>query len=622
MSSRYIIGIDLGTTNCVVAYVDTQTPDGEEPTIQLFPIPQLVSPGNVEECDLLPSFLYVPGKQELPEGSLVLPWAADTPFAVGTFARIQGAEVPGRLISSAKSWLCHVGHVEDDRTAPILPWGADDKNGELQKMSPLEVSAQYLLHLRQAWNASMAQDHPEYRLENQDILLTVPASFDAAARDLTVQAAERAGLTSVTLLEEPQAACYAWIEAAGDQWRKQVRVGDVILVCDVGGGTTDLSLIAVSEEAGELVLQRIAVGDHILLGGDNMDLALAYAVQQRLAATGTTLDTWQLCGLGHSCRAAKEVLLQTEDAGSQPLTILGRGRSVIGGTIRTELSAKEVEATLVDGFFPHGTVADHPQKSRRVGFQEMGLPYASDPGITRHIAKFLSQHGPQDQQAQKDSPHTFVHPTALLFNGGVMKASLLRQRVVEVLGEWVQAEDGEAIRTLEETQLDHAVARGAAYYGLARRGQGVRIRGGTARSYYIGIESSMPAVPGMPPPLKALCVVPFGLEEGTESDIPDQEFGLVVGEPAEFRFLGSSTRRDDQLGACIEDPGEDIEELSPLETTLSWTGQEGVMVPVRLHSHVTEVGTLELWAVSRDDTHRWKLEFSVRAEGQEQGARS
>ena len=627
-NSRYIIGIDLGTTNCVVAYVDTQTPEGEEPTIQLFPIPQLVSAGNVEEDDLLPSFLYVPGKQELPAGSLVLPWTEDMPFAVGTFARIQGAEVPGRLISSAKSWLCHVGI---DRTAPILPWGAEDKNGELQKMSPLEVSAQYLLHIRQAWNASMAQDNPEYALENQDILLTVPASFDAAARDLTVQAAERAGLASVTLLEEPQAACYAWIEAAGEQWRKQVRVGDVILVCDVGGGTTDLSLIAVSEEAGELALQRIAVGDHILLGGDNMDLALAYAVQQRLAATGTKLDTWQLRGLGHSCRAAKELLLQTEyaeHADSQPLTILGRGSSVVGGTIRTELSSEEVEATLVDGFFPHGAVADHPQKSRRVGLQEMGLPYASDPGITRHIAKFLSQHCPQDpqdpqgQHDPKDSPHTFAHPTALLFNGGVMKAPLLRQRVVEVLREWVQEEGGEAIRTLEETQLDHAVARGAAYYGLARRGQGVRIRGGTARSYYIGIESSMPAVPGMPAPLKALCVVPFGLEEGTESDIPDQEFGLVVGEPAEFRFLGSSTRRDDQLGTFIEDPGEDIEELSPLETTLSWTGQEGVMVPVRLHSHVTEVGTLELWAVSRDDSHRWKLEFSVRAEGEEQGARS
>ena len=352
-----------------------------------------------------------------------------------------------------------------------------------------------------------------------------------------------------------------------------------------------------------------------MLGGDNMDLALAYAVQQRLAAKGTKLDTWQLRGLGQSCRAAKELLFQAEHADSQPLTILGRGSSVIGGTLRTELSYEEVEAILVDGFFPRGTAADHPKTSRRVGFQEMGLPYAADPGITRHVAKFLSQHRPQD------SPHTFAHPTALLFNGGVMQAAVLRQRVVEVLEEWVQEEGGEAIRMLEETQLDHAVARGAAYYGLARRGQGVRIRGGTARSYYIGIETSMPAVPGMPAPLKALCVVPFGVEEGTESDIPDQEFGLVVGEPAEFRFLGSTTRRDDQLGTFIEDPGADIEELSPLETTLSWTGQEGVLVPVRLHTHVTEVGTLELWAVSRDESHRWKLEFSVRAEGEEQGTK-
>ena len=619
MPSRYIVGIDLGTTNCAVAYVDTQTAEADNPPIQLFSIPQLVAPGNVEERDLLPSFLYLPSEQELPAGSLHLPWADDLPFMVGTLARARGAEVPGRLISSAKSWLCHIGA---DRTAPILPWGGDTKNAELQKMSPLEVSAQYLLHIRNAWNTSIGQNNSELALENQDVFLTVPASFDAAARDLTVQAAEQAGLSSVTLLEEPQAACYAWIEAAGEQWRKHVRVGDIILVCDVGGGTTDFSLIAVSEEDGELVLNRIAVGDHILLGGDNMDLTLAYTVQQRLAADGTKLDSWQFRGLGHSCRVAKEQLLQAEHsadhADTQPLTILGRGRSVIGGTLKTELSYAELEATLVDGFFPHVAVTEHPKTNRRVGFQEMGLPYAADPGVTRHLAKFLSQH------RQEGKTHTFLHPTALLFNGGVMKAGLLRQRVTEVLDDWVSQEESESvresIRILEEAHLDHAVARGAAYYGLARRGKGVRIRGGTARSYYIGIETAMPAVPGLPAPLKALCVVPFGLEEGTESDIADQEFGLVVGEPAEFRFLGSTTRREDHIGLLIEDLseylGDDIEELTPLETTLSWAGQEGEIVPVRLHTRVTEVGTLELWAVSRDETQRWKLEFNVRTEGE------
>ncbi len=603
---RYIIGIDLGTTNCVIAYVDTQATDLERPEIKLFRIPQLVAPGNVEERETLPSFLYLPTGHEFPAGSLTLPWADDLPFAVGALARTRGAEAPARLISSAKSWLCHVGV---DRTAPILPWGSGD---DLKKMSPLEVSSQYLVHIRNAWNYLIAQDDPTLSLENQDILLTVPASFDAAARELTVQSAERAGLSSIRLLEEPQAAFYAWIHGAGDRWRKQVKVGDVILVCDIGGGTTDFTLISVSDEGGELELKRVAVGEHILLGGDNMDLALAYAVQQRLAAKGTKLDAWQLRGLSQNCRAAKETLLQADAPKSQPLAILGRGSSVIGGTIRTELAFAELEATLVDGFFPHCAPSDLPKSGRRVGFQEMGLPYAADPGVMRHLAKFLTR-----QQTAELASQSFVHPTAILFNGGVMKADLLRQRVVEVLNGWLDQEGGDALRTLEGTDFDHAVAYGAAYYGLARRGKGVRIRGGAARSYYIGIETSMPAVPGMPAPLKALCVVPFGMEEGTESDIPGQEFGLVVGEPAEFRFLGSTTRREDHVGQLIEEPGDDIEELSPVETTLSWIGQEGVTIPVRLHTHVTEVGTLELWAVSRDETHRWKLEFNVRTVGDE-----
>ena len=603
---RYIVGIDLGTTNCVVAYVDTQTPDLEPLPIQLFHIPQLVTPGNVEERDLLPSFLYLPAGHEFPAGSLTLPWAEDLPFVVGTLARTRGAEVPGRLISSAKSWLCHVGV---DRTAPLLPWGGGE---DLKKMSPLEVSAQYLLHIRNAWNLLMARDSAELALEHQEVFLTVPASFDAAARELTVQAAEQAGLPAARLLEEPQAAFYAWIQSTGERWRKQVKVGDVILVCDVGGGTTDFSLIAVSDEGGELELKRVAVGEHILLGGDNMDLALAYAVQQRLATKGTKLDAWQMRGLWQSCCMAKENLLQADAPKSQPLAILGRGSSVIGGTIRAELSYKEVETTLVDGFFPRCEPSDLPKAGRRVGFQEMGLPYAADPGVTRHLAKFLTR-----QRSSDSDSHTFVHPTAILFNGGVMKATVLRQRLAEVLNGWLSQEGGEAIRPLEGTSLDHAVACGAAYYGLARRGKGIRIRGGAARSYYIGIETSMPAVPGIAAPLKALCVVPFGLEEGTESDIPSQEFGLVVGEPAQFRFLGSTTRREDQLGTLVEEPGEDLEELTPLETTLSWIGQEGVTIPVRLHTHMTEVGTLELWAVSRDETHRWKLEFNVRTAGEE-----
>ena len=605
-SPRYIVGVDLGTTNCVVAYVDTQTPDNENPPIQLFHIPQLVTPGNVEERDLLPSFLYLPASREFPAGSLNLPWTDELPFVVGMLARTRGAEVPGRLISSAKSWLCHVGV---DRTAPVLPWGGGE---DLKKMSPLEVSAEYLSHVRLAWNSVMARENPECVLEQQEVFLTVPASFDAAARELTVQAAERAGLPSVRLLEEPQAAFYSWIESTGERWRKQVKVGDVILVSDIGGGTSDFSLIAVSEEGGELALNRVAVGEHILLGGDNMDLALAYAVRQKLSVKGTKLDAGQMRGLWQNCRVAKENLLQSGTTKKQPISILGRGSSVIGGAIKTELTYEEVETTLVDGFFPRSEAHEMPKSGKRVGLQEMGLPYAADPAVTRHLAKFLTR-----QKETSGDTQTFAHPTTILFNGGVMKATLLRQRLVDVLNGWLSQEGSQALRTLEGTNLDHAVARGAAYYGLARRGKGIRIRGGAARSYYIGIETSMPAVPGMAAPLKALCVAPFGMEEGTESDIPGQEFNLVVGEPAQFRFLGSITRRGDQVGTLIEEPGDDIEELTPMETTLSWTGQEGVPIPARLRVHLTEVGTLELWAVSRDETHRWKLEFNVRSTGEE-----
>jgi molecular chaperone DnaK (HSP70) len=613
--TRYIVGIDLGTTNSVVAYVDTESKPQDAPPIQIFPIPQLVNPGVVEERNILPSFLYIPGEHDLPEGALRLPWAEDLPFAVGELAQKRGAEVPMRLVSSAKSWLCHLGV---DRTAPILPWGAPE---EVRKMSPLTVSAHYLIHIKEAWNYKMARENPEYALEQQQVFLTVPASFDPAARDLTAQAAEQAGLREVTLLEEPQAAFYSWIESKGEKWRRQVKVNDVILVCDIGGGTSDFSLIAVSEEGGELALKRIAVGEHILLGGDNMDITLAYTLQRRLADEGTKLDSKQLRGLFQSCRVAKENLLKDKGSKSEKVTVLGGGSRVVGGTIRTELTRKDVESILIDGFFPHCKSTDRPQEGRRVGLQEIGLPYAADPAATRHLAKFLGQNRPAGEEKGRGSKSrpTFRHPTGILFNGGVMKANVLRQRLTDLLNEWLEAEGSENVRVLEGTDPDLAVARGAAYYGLARRGKGVRIRGGAARTYYVGIETAMPAVPGMATPLKALCVAPFGMEEGTEADIPGQEFGLVVGEPAEFRFLSSVTRREDKVGTILEEwnTGE-IEELSPLNTVLSWEGQEGMVVPVRLHSRVTELGMLELWCATRDNSQRWKLEFNIRTPAEDE----
>ena len=581
---RWVVGIDLGTTNCVLAAADTRA---ESPAIAVLPITQVVAPKQVEARDLLPSFLYLAGTDEV--GAFDLPWASGRDFAVGTAARGRGAEVPGRLVASAKSWLCHAGV---DRQAPILPWGADD---ETRHVSPIAATAAYLTHLREAWNAAHAGERGA-KLEAQEIYLTVPASFDAAARELTVKAASEAGLGEVTLLEEPQAACYAWIDASGDAWRRELTPGDVVLVCDVGGGTSDFSLIAVTEEAGSLALKRIAVGDHILLGGDNMDLTLAYHVRAALSAGGTTLDAWQTRALVHASRAAKETLLAAAAPSTAPVAVLGRTRRVIGGTLKTELARADAERILVDGFFPVVPADAKPQRDRRTGLTEMGLPYAADARLTAHLAEFLARH--RDEGT----------PTAVLFNGGVMKADALRTRLLDVLREWC----GASLRELRGIHLDQAVARGAAYHGLARRGRGVRIRGGAARAYYIGVETAMPAVPGMPPPLKAVCLVPRGTEEGSELELPGQEFGLVVGEAAEFRMLGSSSRDEDRLGTVLDDWGDEIEELTPLVTTLEWPDHDGTLVPVRLRVHLTEIGTLELWCVARDGARRWKLEFGVR----------
>jgi molecular chaperone DnaK (HSP70) len=604
--SRYVVGIDLGTTNSALAYVDTGA--GGDATLAHLAIPQVVQPGVVEDRPLLPSFLYLPGPNEQPAGSLQLPWAKKRDFAVGEFARNFGSQVPTRLVSSAKSWLCHAGI---DRRQPVLPWKAPE---DARRVSPLEASTYYLKHLADAWNHLIAKEAADH-LENQDIILTVPASFDAVARSLTVEAAKAAGLERITLLEEPQAAFYAWLHASHDKWRDQVEVGDVVLVCDVGGGTSDFSLIAVSEEDGQLILTRVAVGDHILLGGDNMDLALAHHVAAALAAKGTKLDFGQMTMLWHSCRLAKEKLFQEKKSASAPVTVLGRGSKVIGGTIKADLARSDVENVLVDGFFPKCPADAEPQRQRAAGLQELGLPYAADPAVSKHLAQFLSRNAEvlKQRAPAKRSKKKLSQPTTVLFNGGVFKAGPLRQRLIEIMNGWNEA----PIKELVGTDLDQAVAEGAAYYGLVRRGQGIRIRGGAARSYYIGVETSLPAVPGSRPPLKALCVVPFGMEEGSEADVPGQEFGLVVGEPAEFRFLGSNTRRNDTLGLLVEDWQDQIEELNPLSTMLEAPGKEGRTVPVHLHTRVTEVGTLELWCLSRDGKQRWKLEFNVRERGEE-----
>ncbi|MGA2647535.1 MAG: Hsp70 family protein [Candidatus Sulfotelmatobacter sp.] len=610
MAGEYIVGIDLGTTNSALARCNA-TATGEESPIEVRSIPQLVNPNEVAERTLLPSFLYIPGELDFAKGSLTLPWEPEPKFVIGELARKRGAESPNRLIASAKSWLSYSGV---DRNAPILPWQASE---DVPKLSPVEASSQFLQYLRTVWDSGEAGEQGELGLAEQDVLLTVPASFDEEARELTRRAAEQAGYPHVTLLEEPLAAFYAWLESQGDAWRRRIKVGDLVLVCDVGGGTTDLSLIVVSEENGDLTLKRVAVGDHILLGGDNMDLALARALQQRLEALGNRIDTWQLHGLWHQCRIEKEKLFESPKTQKRPITLLGKGTKLIGGTIKTELVREDLDQVLVEGFFPKVASGELPARQRRVGFQELGLPYAADPAITKHIARFLSEQVRNSPEAEgiRRGRSGLACPTHILFNGGVMKAAVLRDRVVEVLNNWLRQEGFDSLgaeQILEAPHLEHAVARGAAYYGKARRGRGVRIRSGASRTYYIGIESAMPAVPGMEAPLKALCVVPFGMEEGTEATIPGREFGLVVGEPAEFRFLSSSVRKQDHVGSLLEDWGTDIEELSPLQVTLKLDGQQGAMVPVRLETRVTELGTLQVWCVSRDGTQRWKLELNIR----------
>ena len=606
MAAKYIIGIDLGTTNSALARCDA-TVGEENNRIEVRSIPQLVDANEVAERTLLPSFLYIPGEFDFPKGSLALPWEPEPKLVIGELARKRGAESPNRLVASAKSWLSYAAV---NRTTPILPWQAPE---EVPKLSPIEASSQFLQYLRMVWDGSEAGEQGQFALAEQEVLLTVPASFDEEARELTRRAAEQAGYDHFTLLEEPQAAFYAWLESQGDAWRQRIKVGDLVLVCDIGGGTTDFSLILVSEENGELTLKRVAVGDHILLGGDNMDLALARFLQQRLETSGHRVDMWQLQGLWHQCRMAKEKLFESPKTQSRPITLLGKGTKLVGGTIKTELAREELHQILVEGFFPKVGSDELPARQRRVGFQELGLPYAADPAITKQLARFLSEQVRNSPEAAgiRRGGSGLACPTHILFNGGVLKANVLRERVVEVLNDWLRQEGFESLGILEAPDLEHAVARGAAYYGKARRGRGVRIRSGASRTYYIGVESSMPAVPGTEAPLKALCVVPFGMEEGTEATIPDREFGLVVGEPAEFRFLSSSVRKQDKVGTLLEDWGDDIEERSPLQVTLKLDGQLGKIVPVRLETRVTELGTLEVWCVSRDG-QRWKLELNIR----------
>ena len=587
--SSYTVGIDLGTTNSVVSYFENEI---ENPEINLLKIKQNIEPGVVEEKEVLPSFLYYPLQSEL-DADLTekFAWQKNN-WIAGAYARDRGVEVPGNFVSSAKSWLCQNNM---NRKEAILPFQSEDCP---QKISPFEASIIYLETIAGCWREKMDSD-----LGEQNIILTIPASFDEEAKKLTEEAATKAGFKNLILLEEPQAALYAWVASQGDNWRNEVEKDDVILVCDIGGGTSDFSLIKVVSEEGNLSLQRTAVGEHILLGGDNMDLALAYHAKAKMEAS-KKLNASQLRSLWYKARKVKEDILKGKTEKAQ-FTILGTGlKRLIGGTLKAEFTPEEVQNILVDGFFPNCQFDEHPVEQNNAGIQEIGLPYASDAAITKHLARFIAR--------QIDTPN-FSWPSKILFNGGVFNCDKMRSRLLEVINGWLSSVDQENIIPLNHSSLDHAVAKGASYYGCTRAGKGIRIRSGISRSYYIQVASAMPAIPGMPAPQKAFCIAPFGMEEGSEVKLEGKSFALTTGMPASFQFLSSTIRTEDQSGTVLEDwDDEELEETSNMEVTLDSVPDLDNPIPVQLGTKVTETGTLEIFFKHTESERQWQLEYSVR----------
>lgn len=645
---RYIIGIDLGTTNSAVSFVDRSLPEAQQGRIQFFDVPQLIAPGETAKRSVLPSFLYLPGPYELPEGGAALPWDSGNRLVVGEFAREQGALVPGRLVSSAKSWLCHGGV---DRTASILPWGAGD---DVKKVSPVEASCAYLRHLKASWNHSMARGLEGCRLEEQCVILTVPASFDEVARELTVAAAREAGLSRVILVEEPLAAFYAWLSLHQEDWRSVMRPGQLILVCDVGGGTTDFTVVAVREGEQGTRFDRLAVGEHLMLGGDNMDLALARFIEIQHSGQPGQLETRRWHQLWHQCRKAKEMLLAVDAPSSGPaaepaavspagplaqlfktaagesapdssgrrdhvdLSVVGTGNKLITDTLKARLTREQVQSIILEGFFPHVPLNDHPKAPRRTGLTEWGLPYVQDAAVTRHLAAFWERYR---SLLIQETGRSSLYPDYVLFNGGALTPAPIRARILDVLQEWFRGEAGAgwAPVELDNPRPELAVAIGAAYYGLVRLGEGVRVGAGSPQAYYVQVS----AVEGErgsareTDTLKAVCLVPRGTEEGFETELSEPAFEVLTNQPAAFQLLCSSTRLGDRLGEVLTVEEGEVTVLPPIRTVLRY-GKKGaaVRLPVRLAVHLTEVGTLELWCRSQQSPHRWQLDFDVRQGGE------
>ncbi|HEX5344835.1 MAG TPA: Hsp70 family protein [Duganella sp.] len=600
--SKYVVSIDLGTTNTVMAYAEAGSAD-----IRLFDIDQLTAPGEIGAAALLPSLRYHPAQGELADGELQLPWPSSEPAVIGRLARKLGAQVPGRLVASAKSWL---SHPQVDRMAPILPWGAE---ADVAKVSPVAASASYLAHLRSAWNTRF----PAQPLEKQQIVLTIPASFDEGARALTLEAARMAGLPSLRLLEEPQAAFYDWLFRQRASLGEQLADTRLVLVCDVGGGTTDFSLMKVNAgAAGEQpAISRIGVGNHLILGGDNMDLALAHLVESRMGGSEPArLSASRLSQLAERCRAAKELLLAADAPERTTVTLLGSGSKLIGGSRSAELTRDEVAALVVDGFFPLNA-EQAPAKRGRGAIVEFGLPYAADAAITRHLADFLRQHAAAARETlglPADSTAVPI-PDTLLLNGGVFRADALARRLEATLAGWRQ----QPLRILHNDNPDVAVARGGVAYALGQSGQAPVIGGGSARSYFLLLDTAGPA----DKPRRAICILPRGAAENKELLLADRTFALRLGRPVRFH-LASSTAEAPQAGDVVELQPDDYIELPPIATVLrdSSAADARKEIPVQLAAMLSEVGTLEVHCVAKENAQRWLLEFQLRGEAQPEAA--
>ncbi|OED93293.1 Hsp70 family protein [Vibrio breoganii] len=602
--SRFLVGIDLGTTNTVVAFCENTEPLKESP-LQLFEIDQLVGQGEVARRPQLPSFRFHATKQQFSSEALQLPWtqqqvAGDVEnVIIGEWARELGSQVEGRQVSSAKSWL---SHASVDRESDILPWaGADD----VEKVSPVIASASYLNHIRQAWN----HRNPINRLEEQEVVITVPASFDEIARNLTLKAASLAGLDKVLLLEEPQAACYDWYARFEQQQNPDLSDIPLILICDVGGGTTDLSLIQAKYTDGELSLNRIGVGEHLMLGGDNIDLALAHISEQKLN-NKTPMKAQALSKLISQTRRVKENLLGVNAPEEGKVTLLGGGSRLIGGARSVAVTREEVQQLGLEGFFPL-TPFDELPSTKRSAVVEFGLPYVSDPAVTKHVAQFLNQHQSACQDALGNSQQHAI-PVALLVNGGAFNSPLIKKRIQDVLELWRD----DSITLLDNPHPDFAVAYGAVAYSKARRGAQLKIGGGSPRSYFLHLAGKNKS--------QALCLLGKGSEEGTEVRLTGRRFALTLDQPVRFNLL--TTTMDSLSDGSTPNNGtlhnvdsDLMQALPPSIASLDSGSVEELeanqkrRVEVQLSSKLTEVGTLQLECVDIDnDDDRWQVEFEVR----------